>query len=199
MVKKAFYKKNPSHWNEKTTFIFNNYFESTEKQIKRIVGEIHENISFKEAPLYLPELLSYYPDITVDSKPTTNLSPKNSSDYKFGPVEVNTNESNKLEIYYNKDLEMRPYVRFALAQAVSLYFLPKKETFTTLSKDYSDYLSSVERNIFAANLLAPSHLIEKELRYLNCESNLVTQLSEVFWVSPRFMNQRLYNMLTQAK
>jgi hypothetical protein len=153
------------------------------------VNAIHTKINFSEAPLYLPEIIANYPEISLRgiAMPSTDI---------LHPVQ-SVREGNKLHLTYQEGGEMRHFVRFHLAKSMANYFLPAKSSQDSELKSYSEHTHEVESNIFAAKLLAPSHIIKKEMKQVNTSKDVVSQLAEIFWVSKTFINGRLQNILQE--
>ena len=187
LAKKNFFKQNSSQWSRDREQEFRSSFLINETQITKAVTEIHQLINFQEAPLYLPELTAYYPDIVLNASPDLKTGPEEQVQAQF--------DQGKFVITYKVGSEMRPYVRFRIAKSMSTYFLPKSQSLSPELKDFRGQIADVEANIFAGKLLAPAALIRKEMRNVNVAKDVLTQLAEVFWVSKCFMNLRLKELL----
>ncbi len=185
-AKKEFYKKNSGSWSTNIEATFKKYFLIDTENIERRVNEIHERINFEEAPLYLPEIVTHYPNFVLKSESSASPSPK---------VEK-YEENGKFHIAYDASLELRPYIRYQIAKAMASHFLAKAPLDSSKLQEYRDHIHDVESNIFAARLLAPTRLIRKEIRQLDASKDIATQLSDSFWVSKAFINRRLKEILT---
>lgn len=186
-AKRDFFRLNSSRWTRDREQEFRDYFKIEEAHIESVVSEIHQRIKFLEAPLYLPELVGYYPDVVLEDLPELNVSAEEQ-------VKIRQ-EKQKLVISYKRGSEMRPYVRYRIAKMMSQYFLPPTKGLGSELKEYAAHISDVEGNLFAGHLLAPSHLIRKEMRKIDVAKDPLTQLAEIFWVSKSFMNLRLKDIL----
>lgn len=189
-AKKEFYRRHAGTWTREKEQDFKNFFTLHEMRINDIVKEIHEKINFNEAPLYLPEIVATYPSIGL--KPV---------DFKVAPgeipVPVLVKESGEFtEIHYPEGIEMRPFVRFQIARAMAKVFF-KAAGLTAAAElgEHGKHIEDVQSNLFAAKLLTPAKLIQKELANVNVAKDIVTQLAEIFWVSKTFMNRRLREIL----
>ena len=158
--------------------------------ILRCVQEIQRKIRFEEAPLYLPEITACYPDIMF--KPMDWAF-----EVKTLPTELvqKTQQGNKLLLQYKNNQEHRPFVRFRLAKAMASYFLPQNSLpEDALLSSWLEHLHDIESNIFAAHLLVPTELLQKELKKVDLSKDIVQQLAETFWVSKQLMNKRLKDL-----
>lgn len=185
-AKKEYYRKNAAVWTKEKEQEFKEAFDINEPAIDKIVEGILEKINFKEAPLYLPEVVSHYPDLSlkaVEGEETETVGTE-----KNGGATCVT---------YTAGTEMRPFMRFRIAKAIATYFLEPmaKELPATESEDYTNHLRDVQSNLFAAKLLTPAGLIRREMQNINVSKDVVTQLAEIFWVSKTFMNRRLKAIL----
>lgn len=184
-AKKDFFKHNSSRWSRDREQEFKNYFHVNEEHIIKLVEGIQQNIKFHEAPLYLPEIVAYYPEIVLEALPDLRANECVQSRY----------EKNKLIISYKLGSETRPYVRFRIAKYIGQHFLEANKDKESEFKKYQDYITDIESNIFASHLLAPSALIRKEIRKIDVAKDSLSQLAEAFWVSKSFMNLRLKDMI----
>lgn len=187
-AKKEYYRKNAGSWSREKEVAFKSCFQTDIDAIKEIVAEIHANINFSEAPLYLPEVVAHYPDLMLQ------VSNKLEGASELKPVTA-TADGSKFTISYQEGSEMRPYMRYLLAKSMAGYFLPKKGFSQDELTQYAQHTLDVEGNIFASFLLAPENLIKKEMKNIDVAKDIVTQLAEVFWVSKSFINRRLKDIL----
>lgn len=193
VAKKDFYRKNAGTWTRDKELEFKALFDANEPLIDRVAKEIHEKINFAEAPLYLPEVASHFPNIKlIPSEPTEAIS--ESSPVAFSEA------NGTLAIQYLAGLEMRPYVRFRIAKAMAQTFLRPGQTRNTQDLgEYAQHISDVQNNIFAARILVPASLLRKEMANINVGKDIVVQLAETFWVSKTLMNRRLKEILERQE
>ena len=189
-AKKDYYRKNSSSWSKHKEKDFQEYFDPDSPVIDEAVKAIHERIKFCEAPLYLPEIVSAYPDLRLI--PDESLSWDDP-----GKVVRTEKDQGKVAIYYTKGAEIRPYVRYRIAKAMCEYFIPSRELEIENADKYAEVAFDVISNVFASKLLIPSELLRKEMSSINLAKDVVTQLAETFWVSKTFMNRRLRQILSQ--
>lgn len=184
-AKKDFYRKNASVWTKEKEQEFRNSFDVNDAAIDKIVAAIHEKINFKEAPLYLPEVVSHYGELSL----------KAVAEDVGGPEYVGTEKSGGATcISYTSGSEMRPFMRFRIAKAMAEFFLSSLEI-DDQEEEFKGHLRDVQSNLFAAKLLTPAELIRREMKQTNVSKDVVSQLAEVFWVSKTFMNRRLKAIL----
>mgnify|MGYP001602426093 CR=1 FL=1 len=186
-AKKDFYRNNAGNWSKDRETEFRNSFSANEPEIDQAVKAIHAKINFGEAPLYLPEVISSYPDIELTAR---SSGEENGS----GAVTV-SKDGDRTTITYTSGTEMKPYMRYQIAKALAEHFLSNLRPQKDKLSSYDEHLIDVQKNLFAAKLLAPAHLIRKEMAQINVAKDIVSQLSEVFWVSKTFMNRRLKDIL----
>lgn len=194
-AKKDFYRRNASSWTKDKENEFREFFDANEPLIDRIVSEIHERINFKEAPLYLPEVVAAYP--------TLSLTPADSLPHADGSPLTVTRKELATSITYIGGTDMRPYMRYRIAKAMAPHFIALQDpqrhgATTTLQEELSEYalhLLDVQSNLFAAKLLTPAPLLRREMAQINVAKDIVSQLAEIFWVSKTFMNRRLKEIL----
>jgi hypothetical protein len=187
-AKKEFYRKNAGSWSREKENEFRGMFNTREELIDDVVKEIHTAIKFHEAPLYLPEIVTAYPKISLQTKESTEEASLSPVESKF--------VDDAFQITYENATEMRPYMRFRIGKAMGLFFLKTANIFEQQEQDeYSAHLMDIQTNLFAAKLIAPASLIVKEMGQVNVAKDVVSQLAEVFWISKTFMNRRLKEVL----
>jgi uncharacterized protein (UPF0297 family) len=187
-AKKAFYRKHAAAWTKEKEQSFREFFEPQEKIINELVKEIHGRLNYSEPPLYLPEITAAYGGIQLVPDPAF----PGSAD--ANPVEVVV-DGQTTKIRYKSGTETQPYMRYRIAKAIGMHFLPKRNGESEGLGEYVGYMQDVESNIFANRLLAPANLIRNEMAQLNVGRDVISQLSESFWVSKVFMNSRLKSIL----
>lgn len=188
-AKKEFYRHYANSWNKEREIEFKNRFTPDEAKIDRLVNEIHQRINFSEAPLYLPEIIANYPEISLrPSEEVDNPDPAQA-------VRIEMRENNKMVVTYQGGSEMRPYIRYLIAKALAYHFNPRRESESEALKEFDDYIYEVESHVFAAKLLAPTYLIRKEMKQITVAKDVISQLAESFWVSKTFINHRLRTIL----
>ena len=98
------------------------------------------------------------------------------------------------------DVKMRPFIRFSIAKAMGQYFFQKKGIpLNTELGDHAQQIFDVQFNLFAAKLLTPAYLIKQEMKGIDIQKDIVSQLAEIFWVSKTFMNNRLKDILQSGR
>lgn len=187
-AKKDYYRRNANSWTKDKETEFKRQFETQEQDINRIVKNIHDALSFQEAPLYLPEVVATYGEISL--RAVEDDAELDGKAVRF------TEEGEKMHIAYPMDEKMRPYVRYGIAKAMGKHFLQKEGVLAqTDNNEQANYMGDVQTNMFAAKLLTPAYLIRKELAGLDAGKDIVAQLADVFWMSKTFMNGRLKEIL----
>ncbi|MEZ4741386.1 MAG: ImmA/IrrE family metallo-endopeptidase [Bdellovibrionota bacterium] len=194
VAKKTYYRKFAGSWSKEKEQNFKEYFQVREPLIDKIVIETHQKINFKEAPLYLPEITTSYPDLIFSADPDFPNGNEKSPEVKV------LRHDDKTEIRYRSGSEIQPHMRFTIAKAIATHFLfPYSEARKSIEglEEYCEHIEEIEANIFACKLLAPEFLIRKEMAQLNPAKDIIAQLAETFWVSKTFMNLRLKSILEE--
>ena len=183
-IRKESLKKNVP-WSKNSELQLRQATEEAFKKIDQIVAEIHSKTQILEAPVYLPEVFAHYPAIKYQTVETL----------KNKDVEASVS-SQGLDLVCQKSNEVRPHVRFQIARSLAQYFLLDllKET-ESKHQEVGTRLNEIYSNQFAARLLTPKFLIQKEIQSVDISKDIVLQLSERFWVSKHFLNRRLKEAL----
>ena len=145
-------------------------------------------MNFQEAPLYLPEIISAYPELEMEAI-------ENSGEKKNHLGCKTIERDGKFVIQYSNNTEMKPFLRFQIARALGEHFL---KDLKGEKNDTADYVFDIQKNLFAAKILCPAAIVKKEMKNINISKDIVTQLAETFWVSKSFMNRRLKDILQNS-
>ncbi len=188
-AKKEFYRKFANTWTREKEQEFRGYFAVNEEKIDKIVNKIHEAIEFKEAPLYLPEIVACYPQLVL--KPF-DASVEDTHDAKVKVTEL----EDRTIIEYPMDVKMRPFIRFKIAKAMAKHFFNENALHIPVELGtHRNLIAEIHYNLFAAKLLTPANLLRSEMTGINVSKDIISQLAETFWVSKTFMNRRLKDIL----
>ena len=191
LAKKDYYRRHTHTWSRDMEMEFKAYFSIDEQEIDRVVDHIHRKIDFKEAPLYLPEIVAAFPHLKLQTDDSESAKSSESTPF---PVRFRQ-DSEVTEISYPADIKMKPYIRYQIAKCLSRSFLVDKSDPPRDMASHFEHIHEVQANIFATKLLTPGNLVKKELANLNVAKDIVSQLAEVFWVSKTLMNRRLKEIL----
>jgi hypothetical protein len=187
LAKKDYYRKYASWWTKEKEQEFKNYFTIDIATIDAMVHKIHTTISLREPPLFLPEIAAHYPNLIL--RPDDNLPQADA----FPPLHSYL-QGSQYVISYQAGLEDRAAMRFRIAKAMAGYFLPISPPLLPELKSYQKQIQSVQGNLFAARLLVPLNLLQKEIAGIDIKKDLTEQLAEVFWVSKGFINRRIKDL-----
>ncbi len=190
-AKKEFYRRSSGTWTRDKENEFRDTFTINEAAIGAIVEDIHQRINFLEAPLYLPEVITAYPELGM--VPVTPDLPE-AKILATTPILIHTRDT-QTTISYLSGTEMQPYMRYRIAKAMAAHFLGDLLPRGDETNEHLQHLMDVQSNIFAAKLLAPAAMIRREIGLVNVSKDVVGQLAETFWVSKSFMNRRLKEIL----
>lgn len=190
-IKKEHYQKDTGVWTREHEQRLRSYLTADREKVAKAVSAIHQKINFSEAPLYLPEITSHYPEIAIvqTDEMTTEQAERGVS------VEES---SERYTVKYHSGREMKPYLRFQIAKALAARFLPETHHRDPSFDEYKEHIHDVESNLFAAMLMAPADMVRAELEKIDVTRDIVTQLAEQFWVSKNFINQRLRDILSEG-
>ena len=172
-AKKEYYRYYAASWSKERESEFRLLFTVDKVEIAKIVAEIHQKIGFREPPLYIPEVLTVYPELTLDAAQLSAAGMR--SDFRY---------------------------RLALSMAnhfLAKRILPASRQETSSIGGMTKYLTHVQEvasTLFAFYLLAPTVLLQTEIAKINVSHDLITQLADSFWVSKSFINRRLKELLT---
>ncbi len=185
-LKKEFF-KNPARWQtERGVKTFEEVFDVNRAAVAHIARDILQLGSFNESPIYVPEVFNLFPHINLLLKPGLTE-----------PYEVSNDgegQGMSCTIGYRDD-DMKPYLRFLLVKELFKFLCATQHPLTARLKSAPQEVRDVQSNIFAGVVLIPDHLLRQEVDNLDSTLDLVTQLTDTFWVSKALMNSRLRDYL----
>ena len=181
-LKKDFF-KNPSRWQtDRGVKTFEEVFDVNRAVVARIALEVLRLGRFEETPIYVPEIFNLFPSINLSLVPEL-----------AEPFAINNDGEGRgmsCTISY-RDEDMKPYIRFLLVKELCKFLCLSQHPLTERLKPAPQEVLDVQGNIFAGLVLIPDHLLRQEVDSIDSTLDLVTQLTDTFWVSKALMNNRL--------
>lgn len=181
-LKKEFF-RNPDKWQSDGSMkSFEELFNVSRSAVVEAANAVIEAGKFTEAPIYLPEIIQQYPNLTFESVPE-----------QVEPIIVSsTGEGQDLKVIIKfKGPEMRPFIRFLIAKETFKYLVRSKNPICAQFIDSPEEVIEIQANLFAGVLLIPGKMLRNEVDSIDSSLDIVLQLAETFWVSKALMNQRL--------
>ncbi len=152
-------------------------------KIDTFVKELHTQADFRQAPLYLPEVLKFFAFITVQP---ADLIDRLSRILKVKPGHY------AIQV---KKGDLKPQIRMSMAKDLArVIFEAERGRFPELGSANQDVLE-FEELYFVANLLAPKYLLVEELTKLDNKKNVVQELAQTFWVPKSLVGFQLKDMV----
>lgn len=187
-VRKEYF-TNPQRWQQTDSVqrtSFEDVFRVDRPAIEAIVEKIVVMGNFIEAPIYVPEVFQLFSNIKIER------------DESMGEAVRVINDGqgvNLRTVVRYKGMEGRPYVRFLMAKELFLFLVRSGNQMVRHLQQASSEIIEIQANIFVENLLVPSRMLGAAIQAADPTKDLVQQLSETFWVSKTFMNQRIRDYL----
>ena len=185
-LKKDFF-RNPEKWQkDKQTLNIEQLVGVDRENATAVAERIIEKGKFSESPVYMPEVFQQF----------TNVNFEKVDNLETGFESQITGEGLNSQLTMRiGSSEIRPYIRFQMAKQLFKFLCMTDEELRSQFSSYPVEIIDIQANIFAAHLLIPANLLREELKTVDSSINLVSQLSESFWVSTPLMNQRLKDYL----
>ena len=182
VLKKDFF-KNPARWQTGDGIkTFEEVFDVNRSVVASIANEVLQLGKFDESPIYVPEIFSLFPNITLV------LDPDLEEPYVVSGAGEGTARLCTLSY---RDEDMKPYIRFLLVKELFKFLCLAQHALTARLSATPKAVLDVQGNIFASMMLIPDHLLRKEVDNLDSTLDFVAQLTDTFWVSKALMNSRL--------
>lgn len=181
-LKKEFFKNPARYQGDNSRSTFEELFDVDRPSVSKAVDSIITAGRFEEAPIYIPEVCQLFPNFTITAD--ANLSTA---------IEVTSTGEGadlKVTVTYN-GTDMRPYLRFLVARELFKYLIASGNNHIAHLRSCPDEVQDIRANLFAGLLLIPGKMLRREVEKVDAAHDIVTQLSETFWVSKAMMNQRL--------
>ena len=187
-VRKEYF-TNPQRWQQTDSVqrtSFEEVFRVDRPAIEAIVEKIVVMGNFIEAPIYVPEVFQLFSNIKIERDESMGEAVRVINDGQG---------ANLRTVVRYKGMEGRPYVRFLMAKELFLFLVRSGNQMVRHLQQASSEIIEIQANIFVENLLVPSRMLGAAIQAADPTKDLVQQLSETFWVSKTFMNQRLRDYL----
>jgi hypothetical protein len=160
---------------------------ATRKKISEFTNSLLKQINFTTPPLYLPEILRYFPYISLQ------------------PVEILDKLSRILRVKKGAYLiqfkkgELKPQTRMSIVKDVAkIIFEGERERYPELGAK-NDKLTHVEKLLFTADLLAPKHLLINEISKNDSRKNIIAEQATMFWVPKSLISFQLQEILLHGE
>lgn len=165
----------------------NEAFQATRRRVSEFTTFLLKQINFTTPPLYLPEILRFFPYLSLQ------------------PVEIIDKLSRILRIKKGsyiiqfKKGELKPQTRMSIVKDVAkIIFEGERERYPQLGPKCDDLLN-VEKLLFTADLLAPKHLLINEISKNDSRKNIVAEQAAMFWVPKSLISFQLQEILMNGE
>lgn len=196
-IRKDWQRKKSHTWNSELETELKKFFTVDYAAVDRVVDQILAKINFVEAPLFLPEIPHVFTGMKiVEHSP---MSAEVSSGFSGAPIAKSV-MGGSFEIHCEAGSLKRPIIRFQIAREMAKYFVDHVvDVQSVFYKENEKYIREIYGNVFASRLLVPAKAVREEMKKLDLRKDVVTQLSEIFWVSRTLMNRRLRDILSSTE
>ncbi len=187
-LKKEYF-KNPERWHNTP---FESAFEVNKDKVVAIAEKLLTQGQFSEAPIYVPEILRFFPEVTAVQRDTGDIMDL----IKVTPMANLDGESTEIAITASVD---KPFMRYLILKELFKHLLRTKHELVKELGDVPPEVQEIQGNIFAGYVLVPSSLLHAEVEKVDSSRDIVAQLASTFWVSKSLLNQRLREFLSSGK
>ena len=153
------------------------------ERIEGFVNKIHEQADFSAAPLYLPEVMRFFPFVTTQA---AEMMDKLSRILRV--------KTGQYSIQYKKG-DLSAQTRLAITKDLArILFEGERHQYPELGEAIPE-LAEYEQLIFASSLMIPKKLIVSSLAELDSRSNVVAELGASFWVPKSMIGFQLQTII----
>ena len=150
---------------------------------EQFVASLHRRCEFVVPPLYLPEVMLFFPFISTQ---TVDMVDKLSRILRV--------KSGQYCIQFRRG-DIRPQTRMSVvAEMARILLQGERDKFPELGK-LNEKLLKFEQHIFIAEMLAPKSMIKKEMQRLDARKNLISGLASLFWAPRTLISYQMQNIL----
>lgn len=162
--------------------------EEQRRKIEDFVSSLHKKAEFRTPPLYLPEIIRFFPFITGQM-----------GDMMDRLSRVLRTRPQQYVIQYRKG-ELKPQTRMSIAVDLARILLEgERERYLAELGSPREELSMFERNMFVATLLIPKPLMVQEMGKLDARKNITSELASVFWVPKSLVSFQLQDSIREPR
>ena len=185
ILKKQYF-RHPEKWQKSGTMeSFEELFRINRPALIAATDKILKTDKLAEAPIYLPEVIAQFTNITLNISPDANTTIEVSS----------TTQNGKAHWTIQCTKPDRSYVRFCVLKELFKILAQSENPIIDKCTNTPDEVSWIQANIFASLILIPGNLLQKEVANIDSSLDIVAQLANTFWVSKSLMNYRLQDYL----
>lgn len=161
--------------------------DKARKTVEAFVDALHQKAEFSTPPLYLPEVLRFFPFITIQP---IEMMDKLSRILRKKPGQYT--------IHFRKG-ELKPQTRMSMAKDIArIIFEGERSRFEELGPQQS-HLVAFEEMVFTANLLAPKPMLIEEMSKMDSRRNMISELSAMFWVPKSLIGFQLQDTVRSGQ
>ena len=147
------------------------------------VTTLHKQCEFVVPPLYLPEVLRFFSFVSAQS---AGIVDRLSRILRVKPGQYC--------IQFKKG-DLKPQTRMSVVSDLARVLLQgERDRFPELGK-IDDDLLKFEQCLFVLELLAPRHMLRRELGELDSRRNMINELATLFWVPKALIGFQLQDIL----
>lgn len=140
------------------------------QSVDQLIKKLHANAEFFTPPLYLPEVLKFFPFLTL--QPTEMLD-------RLSRI---LRKKPSLYVIHFKKGELKSQTRMSMTKDLAkIIFQGERERFDELLPLDKDFVA-FEEAYFTLNLLAPKAMLLEELAKIDSRKDVIQELSNLFWV-----------------
>jgi hypothetical protein len=158
---------------------------ATRQRVETFVSQLHAQSQFTTAPLYLPEVVRFFPFIQMQ------------------PIEMIDRLSRVLRtkpghyvINYRKG-DLKAQTRMSVLKDLArIIFEAERSRFPELGAA-NEKLLGYEQLIFVASLLAPKTMLLDEMARVDTRRNMISELSALFWIPKSLLTFQLQQAIRQ--
>ena len=156
---------------------------AVQQRCDKFVDQLHKQTEFIVPPLYLPEVLRFFPFVTAQS---TEMVDRLSRILRIKPGQYC--------IQFKKG-DLRPQTRMSIVSELTRILLQgERARFPEMGRGDEDLLK-YEHYMFMVGLLVPKEMLRREMRELDSRKNMVAELATLFWVPKSLIGFQLQNIL----
>ncbi len=157
--------------------------QEVRQRCSAFVAALHKQCGFVVPPLYLPEVLRFFSFVSAQSAGVVDRLSR-----------ILRTKPGQYCIQFKKG-DLKAQTRMSVVADLARVLLQSERGRFPELGSIDDDLAKFEQCLFALEMLAPRHMLRRELSELDARRNMITELAALFWVPKALIGFQLQDTL----
>lgn len=161
--------------------------DAARRRVEQFVKNLHAKADFHTPPLYIPEILRFFPYVT--NQPSDMLD-KLSRILRVRPGQYTIQ---------TRKGELKAQTRMSMAKDLARVIFEVERAKNPELGELDTELLPYEQLVFVANLLIPKDMLLDEMKKLDSRQNVLAELAALFWVPKSLLGFQMQEILRSGE